>query len=709
MRTEAMPRPDLETASHCEEPVVNRIKLLLALGATAAALAGAACNSRAPSRELRTASSGQALTTAMVMRIDLPPAVLPGDPLSLEVSFRDSAGQLLNVSDKVTVGLANKAGGTLMKGTTTIAAVNGVARFNDLVLAQLGSYQLLLTSPRASPVTSAPFAVTWSTDELEAAGSATNDTPSGAEAISPNVPLFGTLGPGDVDMYRFRARAGQLLSVATHATRLDLANWDTSLRLRLIAPDGTTEIARSGAFGGDSPSVDTAFAGVRIPSDGNYYLACDTDRRGFFSGRYALLLRLLSIPSGPQMESEPPGASGQNDTPATAQAILPGILYGTSDVVAAGAAPFSDYFKIAITAPTRLHLDLTAVRNGSAWGDNPWIPRLELQDAAGSLLWGSDGSAFVDPAVDFIVTVPGTYYVRIATAAGAAPSGTTPYFLTWLPLPYAPVSEGAGNTTAAAAMPVSYGSEIAGSFKAPGDHYFTFAGAAGDAVRLWVEDQTQLQGASLVLNPAAGSDAVFLAADGATALASASLSAQAGKSASNVRQTILPAAGSYFVRVRSASLGSFGLRLDRISASSREAEPNNTGAQANPIDVGGLISGAIAAPGDKDHFAVHAVAGQLVSISLYAGNGGIASSLTDWGSALLPALEIRDPQGNLLSATSADRKGEINVAQSMLRPEAMIEASFRAAAEGNYDVAVSDADGQGGPNFFYALRVWKNQ
>jgi hypothetical protein len=39
----------------------------------------------------------------------------------------------------------------------------------------------------------------------------------------------------------------------------------------------------------------------------------------------------------------------------------------------------------------------------------------------------------------------------------------------------------------------------------------------------------------------------------------------------------------------------------------------------------------------------------------------------------------------------------------------MVETSFRAAAEGNYDVTVADADGQGGPGFFYALRVWKNQ
>ena len=347
-----------ETLSYREELVVNRIKLLLALGATAAALAGAACN-KARSNGPRTSSSGQALSTAMVLRVDLPPAVLPGDALSLEVSFRNSAGQLLDVADKVTVSLAVNPSGAVMTGTTTRAAVNGVARFNDLAIAKRGQgYQLLVSSLRAASVKSAPFAVTWSTDELEAAGTASNDTAAGAEAISPDVPMFGMLGPGDVDVYRFHASAGQLLSVATHATRLDLGNWDTSLRLRLIAADGTTEIARGGAFGKDTPSVDTGFAGIRIPDSGDYYLACDTDRRGFLSGKYALVVQLASLPAGLQVESEPPGATGKNDTLATAQALIPGVLHGYSDAAAPGALPSSDYFKIAIASPAHVRLDL---------------------------------------------------------------------------------------------------------------------------------------------------------------------------------------------------------------------------------------------------------------------------------------------------------------------------------------------------------------
>jgi hypothetical protein len=70
---------------------------------------------------------------------------------------------------------------------------------------------------------------------------------------------------------------------------------------------------------------------------------------------------------------------------------------------------------------------------------------------------------------------------------------------------------------------------------------------------------------------------------------------------------------------------------------------------------------------------------------------------------------VVDAQGNVLSATSADRLGATNFAESILRPDPVIEASFRAPAAGDYQVVVSDANAAGGPTFFYALQLWKNQ
>jgi hypothetical protein len=178
----------------------------------------------------------------------------------------------------------------------------------------------------------------------------------------------------------------------------------------------------------------------------------------------------------------------------------------------------------------------------------------------------------------------------------------------------------------------------------------------------------------------------------------------------NVRQTILQASGTTFVRVRSDAAGRFGLRLERVAAAAYESEPNDAFAQANPVGPGGWVSGAIGAAGDTDHYAVHAEAGQLVTVSLLAAPGGNdAGPYGDWGSALVPTVEVLDAQGHLLSATSADRLGAANFAESVLRPDPMIETSFRAPAAGDYDVVVSDANAAGGPTFFYALHVWKNQ
>ena len=141
--------------------------------------------------------------------------------------------------------------------------------------------------------------------------------------------------------------------------------------------------------------------------------------------------------------------------------------------------------------------------------------------------------------------------------------------------------------------------------------------------------------------------------------------------------------------------GTLGIHVSLTSPTSREVEPNDAVGTGASLDSA-VFSGAIGSAGDKDHFTVHGEAGQLVSISLAAAPGGGGTVLADLGSALLPNLEVRDGQGHLLSATSADRKGESNFAQSYLRPESMVEASFRAPAAGDYDVTISDVDGQGG-------------
>jgi len=211
------------------------------------------------------------------------------------------------------------------------------------------------------------------------------------------------------------------------------------------------------------------------------------------------------------------------------------------------------------------------------------------------------------------------------------------------------------------------------------------------------------------MNPKAGADAVLLGTDGVTPLAASAAFASGAESKVNVRQAILQSSGTHFVRVRSATAGTFGLRVDRLAATERETEPNGTAAQANRIGPSGWISGAIGTAGDEDHFLVHAEPGQLVTVSVHAAAGqGMGSAWTDCGSALMPRLEVRGPDGAVLSATSADRKGSLNFAESAQPPALfgpMVQAAFRAPAAGDYEIVVADADGQGGPTYFYALQV----
>src|SRR5437879_1197411 len=113
---------------------VNRLKLLFALGASVAVLANNGCNSssRSPG-QLRTSEAGQSVTTAgtvagLSLRVDLFPYALPGETFPVEVSFRNSSGQLMNVADNITVSLSTNPNGATMLGPATRPAPDGGRR-----------------------------------------------------------------------------------------------------------------------------------------------------------------------------------------------------------------------------------------------------------------------------------------------------------------------------------------------------------------------------------------------------------------------------------------------------------------------------------------------------------------------------------------------------------------------------------------------------
>ncbi|HEY2029617.1 MAG TPA: PPC domain-containing protein [Myxococcales bacterium] len=687
---------------------MKRFKLLFALCAALGGLGG--CNQATSASRAADEANDALTTTAPRLQIDSPVSALPGGQFEVDVSFRDASGNLLKGANPVTVALGKNPGASAFSGTRTLMPVNGVARFSDLGLDKPAQgYTVVATSVGSTSATSLPINVTWSEDALTVSGKQQNATLATAQAISPNVPMFGNLDAG-VQYYRFHAINGQLLSATSFANRLAADDWDTSLRLRVIAPDGVTEIARSSAMSATAKGIDSGILALRIPADGDYFLACDSDIGGFASGRYALLVALSStVGTVVQTETEPWGVTGVNDSMATAQPLQQGLLFGHFDTPASNASA-SDFYKIVVSSPSRVRIDLVAARNGAAYGDGLWNARLDLIDSSGAVLWSNDDSYGKDPVVDYIVTKAGTYFVRVGRSETPTNTAASPYLLTYVSAAYSPVAEGLKNSGPSAATRIAYGAEVSGNFLAAGDHFFSFAGTAGDGLRLTVEGKQLLQNATLTLNPQSGADAVLLAGDGVTPLPAGTSFGTASESKLNLRQTILPTTGTYYVRVRSNAAGRFGLRLDRLATSSREIEPNNTAATGTKVPASGFVSGVISSAGDVDHFKVHALAGQLVTVAAFAApGGGSGNALADFGSALMPTLQLRDPAGNLLSTSSADRQGNVNFAETNQRPEEMLELAFRAPATADYDLAVSDADGLGGPAYFYGLQVRANQ
>jgi len=813
------------------ENSVKTIQRLLALGTTAVVIASLACNSSPPGGKSSRSASNNVTQTPPVttdpgltptpiivpisvagsLQLTMAPAALTGNAFEVDVSFRDTSGNLISSTDVVTLSLATTpVTGATLGGTLSKAAVNGVAAFTDLTLASVGSGYVIGASSSQATVTttaikSSPFKVAYSEDDNLSVGGVANTSTSTAQVISPNVPVFGKLGAGEVHYYKLNATVGQWVSIYGYSNRTDLGNWDTSLRLQLIGPDGATVIARSGAISPDANAVDTS-AQAYIPATGTYYVKADQDQAGFSSGKFGLLMSFFTPPSGTlQLETEGAGVTGKNDTISTAQALTAGYVYGHYDNTATNTST-ADYYKITTSGVTKVHLELLGSRVGFSGANPVWDGVISLQDSAGNQLQRSDNSAFLDPVIDYVVTTAGTYYVRVTRAEYSTNTANAAYFLQYTPatITSTTLAATASNTTATAPL-AAYGTEYRGSFTAGGTQYVAFNGTVGDVVRFVLEDSQALQNATATANPntvpntinasgpttgdiaspapppdqvvliapdpspvpqpvpviqgtpssgtttssatmtstsptstsstsaaapggpvmvigpdptmpipvappPSGLDAVLLGTDGVTALAQGISNGDPTDFKLNTRQTILQATGKYFVKITNTAAGTFGFRIEKVSGTTREVEPNDTAATGTVIPVAGWASGAISSSTDKDHFKVHAEANQLVTVGvLAASGGGIGTSTGDWGSSLVPVIEVRDASGNLVAATGADRKGLTNFAESMLHPELMTETSFRAPAGADYDVTVSDADSQGGAKYFYALHVWKNQ
>lgn len=93
--------------------------------------------------------------------IAVPSTATAGAPLSsVQVVARDSLGNTIaSFTDAVTIALATNSGNATLSGTTTVAAVAGVATFADLHLDQSGTYSFNASANGVASAASASFAV----------------------------------------------------------------------------------------------------------------------------------------------------------------------------------------------------------------------------------------------------------------------------------------------------------------------------------------------------------------------------------------------------------------------------------------------------------------------------------------------------------------------------------------------------------------------
>ncbi len=175
-------------------------------------------------------------------------------------------------------------------------------------------------------------------------------------------------------------------------------------------------------------------------------------------------------------------------------------------------------------------------------------------------------------------------------------------------------SESEPNDTAATADPISpLGGAIQGNLSLTDVDYYSFTAGAGDKVYAAV-----LTNASTAGN---NSQMQIIASDGTTVLENDNDDGSIAATSSSIAGTVLPTAGTYYVRVVS-QIGGDVITPYRVvvrvgtGGATAETESNGTPGTANPLPTNGWVSGVVTSTTDFDVFVFTANAGDTVYVSL---------------------------------------------------------------------------------------------
>jgi uncharacterized repeat protein (TIGR01451 family) len=284
-----------------------------------------------------------------------------------------------------------------------------------------------------------PFGVGYG-GEIEPNNAVANATPLNGTSVVVKANLYPN---GDVDYYKFNARAGDRIYSAVMTTAS--AGSSNDGQLTLLASNGTTVIEfddDNGSFAAFSPSI----AGASIPADGEYYLKYNDYTAGTTSQRgYELYFRLQSASESPTSEVEP------NDTAATAMPLpANGWVSGARNTAA---VTEQDWYSLSLNAGDTvfLSLDLDPERDGVTW--NGRLGLALFGDLNNQILVVDDGGTgdvaplpnIPSEALFLTVKESGTYYAFVDSASATTGGATATYHLSVSVLPA--TDEGVNCTT----------------------------------------------------------------------------------------------------------------------------------------------------------------------------------------------------------------------------------------------------------------------
>jgi hypothetical protein len=384
-----------------------------------------------------------------------------------------------------------------------------------------------------------------------------------------------------------------------------------------------------------------------------------------------------------------PGAT--NDTAATAEPIVPGLVFGfhTDDD--------SDFYSFVITSPSIVRFETIGYRNGIfAEDSDDYDMEISLYDTDGTTsLFNDDDSFFYDSAIQYQIETPGTYFIEVTECCG---SGDAPYALSFSRTDAGGSSEHEPNEDPDTADSISYGGSITGSIDTGELDGFKFSGKAGDMVRVQIFDS---------YNSDVKSDEVFAtiyAPDGDTELPTG------GDGDFHTYTTILQETGTHFIVVEPwGGLTDYRVELTRFRAATYEHEPNDTIANANSLGSGGRSAGVIepAVPGvaDTDVFHFKVAKDRLTTIQIYASYFSTDSDgffeYSGHGSDLEPDLRILDHEGTEIAYSTSDWSTVST--EDVIYGLPCAAVSFVAPASGRYYVEVTDAFGGFGSEYYYVI------